>query len=204
MKAEEAIKQMNGIIAASGNGDGFGNFMAALAASATTMIRERVVMTGLNAEGNYFPGYSTKPMLANCSSKYMTKAVCKELTGSKKKRKELKWVTVNGKKLFEIDGGYKEFRNLHGRRIDFVDFNWSGRMMGNIQASGEPNDGVQVISPQDEHRQGRARIGTLSEEQNAKLAGNTERKGEILMLSESEIDILSETLENWLAAKWNE
>jgi hypothetical protein len=199
MTAEEAIKYMNNITAET-VGE-FGNIMAGLAASGATMIRERVVMTGLNAEGNYFPGYSTKPMLANCSSKYMTAAVCKELTGSKEKRAELKWVTVKGKKLFEIDGGYKEFRNLHGRRIDFVDFNWTGEMMGNLQGHG---DGMQVISSQDEHRQGHARIGTLSEEQNAKLAGNTERKGEILMLSESEIDILSETLENWLVAKWNE
>jgi hypothetical protein len=71
-------------------------------------------------------------MFTNCSNKYMTVAVCGQLMS----RDQLKWVTSTttvkqgkntGKraKLFEIEGGYKEFRELHGRRTDIVDFTFS-------------------------------------------------------------------------------
>lgn len=128
----------------------------------------------------------------------MTVAVCNQLTGSKEKRKDLKWVTIKkadkAARLFELDGGYKEFRDLHGRRTDIVDFNFSGEMWANIQ----------VVSSDAEHEQGHARISTLSDEENKKLAGNTERKGEILMLSNGEVEQVSKILEDWLVAKWNE
>lgn len=196
MTADEAIKYMNQITA-----ETVGEFaivMLDVAQTANTLINLRVNQKGIDAEGKPFPPYSTKPILLNCSNKYMTVAVCNQLTGSKEKRKELKWVTVNkgGKsaKLFELDGGYKEFRDLHGRRTDIVDFNFSGEMWGNIQ----------VVSSEDEHRNGHARISTLSDEENKKLAGNTERKGEILMLSNEEIEDISKILEDWLVAKWNE
>ena len=122
MKIEMAIKHMDAVTVETVSE--FGNLMVGIAASGATMIKERVVNTGINAEGTPFSPYSTKPMLANCSSKYMSAAVCNQLAGSKEKRKELKWVTVKNAKLFEIDGGYKEFRELHGRRTDIVDFNW--------------------------------------------------------------------------------
>jgi hypothetical protein len=173
MKSEEAIKHMDQIIAESVNE--FGVVMLQVAQSANTLMKKRIVETGLDAEGKPFPPYSTKPMLANCSSKYMSKAVCTDLSGSKEKRAELKWVTVKGAKLFEIDGGYKEFRDLHGRRTDIVDFTWTGEMMGNIQ----------VVSSESEHKTGLARISTLSDAENLKLSGNTDRKGEILALSNS-------------------
>jgi len=206
MKIEMAIKHMDAVTVETVSE--FGNLMVGIAASGATMIKERVVNTGINAEGTPFSPYSTKPMLANCSSKYMSAAVCNQLAGSKEKRKELKWVTISKTnkpaRVFVIEGGYKEFRDLHGRQTNHVDFTWTGEMMGNLQANGAQGDGVQVISSDDEHRQGHARIGTLSEEQNTKLAGNTERRGDILMLSDSEISILSDTIEEWLAAKWNE
>jgi len=192
MKAEEAIKHMDQIIAESVNE--FGMVMLQVAQSANTLMKQRIVETGMDAEGKPFAPYSTKPMLTNCKSKYMSVAVCNQLAGSKEKRKELKWVTVKNAKLFEIDGGYKEFRELHGRRTDIVDFNWTGEMWANVQ----------VTSSEDEHRTGLARISTLSETENAKLAGNTDRKGEILMLNDSEVNVVSDILEEWLAAKWNE
>ncbi len=192
MRSEEAIKHMTEIINSSVSE--FSTVMLQAAQTGNTLMKQRITETGKDAEGNYFPPYSTKPMLANCSSKYMTQAICNSLTGTKEKRAELKWVTVNGAKLFEIDGGYKEFRNLHGRRIDFVDFVWSGELMGNIQ----------VVSEQGEHKTGRARISTMSDEKNEILSGLTDKKGEILMFSESEINDVSEIIETWLAEKWNE
>jgi len=196
MTADEAIKYMNQITVET-VGE-FGVVMLQVAQSANTLIRQRVTETGKNAEGEAFAPYSEKPMLVNCSSKYMSVAVCNQLAGSKEKRKDLKWVTVNkgGRpaRVFELEGGYKQFRELHGRRTDIVDFTWTGEMMKDIQ----------VTSSDDEHRQGLARLSTLSDEQNTKLAGNTDRRGDILMLSNEEINEVSEILENWLVAKWNE
>ena len=63
---------------------------------------------------------------------------------------------------------------------------------------------IQVVSDQSEHKSGHARISTLSDEKNLILAGNTERKGEILMLSDSEVNEISGIIEDWLAEKWNE
>lgn len=187
---------MDQIIAESVNE--FGVVMRDVAETANTLINIRVNEKGIDADGKPFPPYSTKPMLVNCSNKYMTVAVCNQLTGSKEKRKDLKWVTIKkadkAARLFELDGGYKEFRDLHGRRTDIVDFNFSGEMWANIQ----------VVSSDAEHEQGHARISTLSDEENKKLAGNTERKGEILMLSNGEVEQVSKILEDWLVAKWNE
>ena len=193
MRAEEAIRNMDKIIAESVNE--FGIVMLQAAVTANTLIHQRVVETGTDAEGKPFQPYSTKPMLMNCASKYVSAAVCSSLTGSKDKRKELTWVTLkSGAKVFELEGGYKEFRDLHGRQTAHVDFTWSGEMMANIQ----------VVSSEDEHKTGLARIATMSESENDKLAGNTDRKGEILMLSDSEINEVSVIIENWLADKWNE
>ena len=83
---------------------------------------------------------------------------------------------------------------MHGRRTDIVDFNWTGEMWANVQ----------VVSSEDEHRTGLARISTLSDEENKKLSGNTDRKGEILMLNDSEVKVVSDILEEWLVQKWNE
>lgn len=192
MTTEEAIKNMDKIIAESVSE--FGVVMLQVAQSANTLMKQRIVETGVDAEGKPFAPYSTKPMLANCKSKYMSAAVCNQLAGTPEKRKELKWVTVNNKKLFEIDGGYKEFRELHGRQTNHVDFNWTGEMWANVQ----------VVSSEDEHRTGLARISTLSETENDKLSGNTDRRGEILMLNDSEVKVVSDIIEDWLAAKWNE
>ena len=81
-------------------------------------------------------------------------------------------------RLSELAGGYKEFRELHGRQTNFVDFAFSGRMWADVR----------VVSGDDEHKLGRARISTLSEEQMKKLAGNTERKGTILPYRDWETD----------------
>ncbi len=196
MRSEEAIKHMAEIINESVAE--FGLVMLEAAQTGNTLMKQRITETGKDAEGNSFPPYSTRPMLVNCSSKYMTAAVCGSLTGTKEKRAELKWVTLkSGDKsvrLFELEGGYKEFRDIHGRRTDFVDFVWSGELMGNIQ----------VVSSFAEHKSGLARISTLSDEKNEILSGLTDKKGEILMFSESEIKDISEIIETWLAEKWNE
>jgi hypothetical protein len=118
----------------------------------------------------------------------MTTSAYSSIAGSKKKRKELDWVTVKGHKLFELPGGYKQFRELHGRQTGFVDFVFTGRMWNNIKLvsdQGELNSGVAVIRPTEEL-------------QKKKLAGNTERRGDILALSKAEEQRLSDIYSVWI------
>lgn len=194
MKADEATRRIEFIVDKTVTD--WGNVMLQVAQSANAMIKDRVIKTGQNAEGEQFDPYSTTPMLTNCSQ--MTAAACNKKTGSKAKRKELKWVTLKrgGKsvRLFELAGGYKEFRELHGRQTGFVDFAFSGKMWANIN----------VVSGDDEHKIGRARISTLSEEEMKKLAGNTERKGEILNLSQEETYTLARYIEKRLTDMWRQ
>lgn len=194
MKAYEATRRIEFIVDKTVSD--WGNVMLQVAQSANAMIKDRVIKTGQNAEGEQFDPYSTTPMLTNCSQ--MTAAACNKKTGSKAKRKELKWVTLKrgGKsvRLFELAGGYKEFRELHGRQTGFVDFAFSGKMWANIN----------VVSGDDEHKVGRARISTLSEEEMKKLAGNTERKGEILNLSQEETYTLARYIEKRLTDMWRQ
>ena len=123
-------------------------------------------------------------MLAGKKS-FKTDAAFNKIAGSKQKRKELKWVTLGegdgAKRLFEIPGGYKQFRDLHGRQSGFVDFSFTNDMWNNIQ----------VVSSSGEHQNGVAVIAAKKESEKKKLAGNTERKGDILKLSKDEIDTIS-------------
>jgi hypothetical protein len=156
----------------------YSNVMPRLGSEAFTMIRKRVQESGTNAEGSKFPGYSTRPMLTNCST--MILSACSKVAGSKEKRKELKWVTLKGNKLFELPGGYKQFRELHGRQTSHVDFSFTNKMWNDIN----------VISSASDHAQGMAIIGAKEVQEKKKLEGNTARKGEILDLSQKEIDYL--------------
>ena len=69
-----------------------GQTMVYLGGDALSLLKQRVQEEGVNAEGKRFEDYSKKPMLANCSS--MTKSACSRIAGSKTKRKELSWVTL--------------------------------------------------------------------------------------------------------------
>jgi hypothetical protein len=155
-----------------------GDIMLKVGVTANTMIKKRVINTGVDAKGNKYKPYSTKPMLANCSS--MTGSACSKIAGSKDKRKELQWVTLKGHKLFEIDGGYKEYRELHGRQTDHVDFSFTNSMWSDVN----------VISNTGDHIKGVAIIGAKQEKEKKKLEGNTKRRGDILDLSKTEIDEL--------------
>ena len=160
-----------------------GNTMVQIGSEALIYIRDRVMNSGINAEGQKYEPYSTKPMLVGCKG-FKNKANCSRVFG-KKKNKDLKWVTLDrtnneGKKirLAVLDGGYKEFRQLNDLQTGFVDFAFSGRMWANIK----------IKSDQSEHSNGVVRIGATTDEDNKKLEGNTRRKGDILKLSANEIE----------------
>ena len=185
--------------------------MEKLAMDALSAIKTRVIEKGEMASGGKFPAYSTKPMLANRGS-FKTGAAYNKIAGSKKKRKELKWVTIGGSSgfasylavssgtskgdvnegkgatLFEIPGGYKQFRELHGRPTGHVDFSFTNEMWNDITLKSSVED----------HRSGLAVIGAVEALQKKKLAGNTERKGEILALSQTEINDLVRTYDEMI------
>jgi hypothetical protein len=163
-----------------------GNIMIKMANEALILNRQRVTEQGKDDEGASYKAYSKDPMLAGRTG--MTTSAYSSIAGSKKKRKELDWVTVKGHKLFELPGGYKQFRELHGRQTGFVDFVFTGRMWNNIKLvsdQGELNSGVAVIRPTEEL-------------QKKKLAGNTERRGDILALSKAEEQRLSDIYSVWI------
>jgi hypothetical protein len=162
-------------------GDYNAKIMLGVGLEATRMIKQRVQETGTNAKGAKYKPYSTKPMLANCSS--MILSACSKIAGSKSKRKELDWVTIKGHKLFELPGGYKQYRELMGRQTDHVDFSVTNAMWNDIN----------VISKQGDHQKGIAIIGAKQEIEKKKLAGNTKRRGDILDLSAKEIEELKGT-----------
>lgn len=163
-----------------------GSIMIKMANEALILNRQRVQEKGQNADGSAYKPYSTKPMLAGRTG--MTTSAYSSIAGSKDKRAELEWVTYKGRKLFELPGGYKQFRELHGRQTGFVDFTFTGRMWSNIKLvsdRAELNSGVAVIKPSEDI-------------QKKKLAGNTERRGDILALSKTEEQRLADIYSVWI------
>jgi len=176
----EYSRRLNGVID-SLQGNDFGNTMGVIGSEALTMIRKRVTGTGKDADGSGFSAYSTKDMLVGAKSFYKS-AAATTFFGSKKKRRELDWVTVKGHSLAVLEGGYKKLRELQGFQTGFVDFKLSARMWTNIKLTSdksELNTGVAVIK-------------ATTDLDKAKLAGNTERKGDILELSKSELSRIKE------------
>jgi len=155
-----------------------GTIMVRLGAEAKRMIFDRVHGTGTNAQGQKYAPYSTKPTLIGNKTfafGYSSAAVL----GSKPKRKLLEWRTVNGHRLAILPGGYKKIRELENRQTAFVDFSVTQRMWDNIGVIKHTNNSVT--------------IGAKEQKEKDKLKGNTERRGEILDLSEKEIGILKNT-----------
>jgi len=180
MDIPEYNKRINGVVKDLQSG-AHAEVMVKLAIEAVRLIKIRVQETGVNAKGQKFKPYSTKPMLANCST--MILSACSKIAGSKAKRKELDWVTIKGHKLFEIPGGYKQYRELMGRQTNYVDFSVTNNMWNDIN----------VISKQSDHQKGIAIIGAKQDIEKKKLAGNTKRRGDILDLSAKEIEELKVT-----------
>ena len=163
-----------------------GNIMIKMASEALALNKLRVTEQGKDSEGSAYKPYSRTPMLASRSG--MTNSAYNSIAGSKDKRAGLNWATVKGHKLFEIPGGYKQFRELHGRQTGFVDFVFTGRMWNNIK----------LVSNQAELNSGTAVIKPTEDLQKKKLAGNTERRGDILALSKNEEQRLADIYSAWI------
>jgi len=192
MTPEEVAQNMNKV--AFSIERAFGDIMKRAAFNALATLRNRVQTSGVNAEGSKFPPYSTRPMLTNCAS--MTQAACAAKTGNEDKRKKLKWVTLQrggrSVRLFELEGGYAEYRDLHGRQTSFVDFTFSGKMWANIS----------LVSSDEEHQKGVARITAPNEDEYKKLEGNTNRKGTILDLNPAEVQDIADIISREFEGIW--
>jgi hypothetical protein len=157
----------------------YGQLMVNVGIHANKMIFDRVHDKGIDAEGAKYRPYSTKAMLVGCKS--MNSNVCSRFFG-KENNKKHEWRTVKGRHLAILPGGYKQFREMHNRQTNHVDFSFSGEMWA----------GIKLISNKSDHDQGVAKIGAL-EAQKKKLEGNTKSRGDILDLSRSEQDELIKT-----------
>lgn len=127
-------------------GQPFGNLMIQIAHDAKYLIYNRIAKYGLDPQGSKMSPYSTKEMLV--SRKYMSISAYNKIASSKKKRKELTWVTYNKSRLFVLPFGYKQFRELHGRQTQHVDYTFTGKLWANIgiiEGTSRPNDGLIYI-----------------------------------------------------------
>jgi hypothetical protein len=149
--------------------------MLALANDAIATIAKRVVNTGKNADGEDFGKYSTKPMLVG-SKAFRNKKGANKIFGSKAKRRELEWVTINRKgknyRLAVLKGGYKQLRELSELQTEHIDFTFTSRLWKSIA----------VV----EHSKTRALIAPKSDDRKKILGYLTEKYGRILYLSDSE------------------
>jgi len=167
-----------------------GETMVKIGSDALALIKKRVQEEGVDAKGKKFPPYSTEPMLVGCKS--FKKKSCDSFFGAEK-NKQHEWVTLKrGEKNYRLavlEGGYQELRRMElgGKNAEVVNFTYTGAMWGDVS----------IISDPSEHDAGTVVLGAKDQEQKEILYHNTQRNlkkggGEILDLSESEVDILKD------------
>ena len=172
----------------------YADTMVKIGNDALAMIKRRVQQSGEDAEGGKFDPYSTDKMYVG--AKQMNESVASSFFGPQNNKKH-DWVTIKrtyktgpkqGKKirLAVLEGGYKKFRELHGRQTGYVDFTFSGAMWG----------GISIISSSAEHSSGIVRIGGLIDEVKQVLRGNVEKRGPILELNNEELRTLTGIYKN--------
>jgi len=177
MTLPEANKSLDNIVKEM-TGHFQGEMMVKLGVEAKRLIFDRVHDTGIDAKGNKYASYSTKPTLVGDKT-FAFKFASQALLGSKSKRKKLEWRTVKGKHLAILPGGYEKIRQLQNRQINHVDFSVTQRMWQDINVIKSTNNSVTIGAKEDLNKK--------------KLSGNTARKGDILDLNKKEIDELKHT-----------
>ena len=99
----------------------------------------RIFNKGLGSNGRNIGKYSTKDILIGRSS-FPFKGAGQKVLGSKKKRAALKWVTLGGRRLAVLPGGYKKIRELSGRQTSKVDLEFTSDLRNGIQIGNNGND----------------------------------------------------------------
>ena len=160
-------------------------------------ISNRVVMSQKKAAGGTFSRYSSKPILSSGETE-RGKQVWRKLASSKKKRRNLRWVTLKkgGKniRLFEVAGGYAEIRRIHGFTNANKSFEFTGEMwkkFGVKYAKKSPG-GFRI------------RLAGLTTAAQKKIDANSEREGaNIIDISPEEEKELARYIDTWLQKEIN-
>jgi hypothetical protein len=169
-------------------------------------ITNRVIMTQTNTNEESFSAYSTNPILTSghyirdkktktdeVSSLWDRDKVRKlkkgyVLTGHPKE--DFKWVTIKGKHLFEVPGGYAELRSLFDRSSNTnKSFDFSGQTWKefNVTKKSVSKNGFKI-------RMG----GTTKLSQNL-INWNSEREGvAIIDPTQKEVDALCKRVDEWV------
>ena len=109
-----------------------------------------------------------------------------------KQRVQEKGLNPAGNKYPAYNKSYQKMKEKAGKYKGFVDFSLTNRMWGNIK----------TISPKDELDKGIAVIKATTEFEQNKLDWNTEKKGDILALSDDEKKKLVEYYEEGILDIW--
>lgn len=143
-------------------------------------IRNRVEQRGVNSEGAKFKGYSTRPTLAGAKT-FTSKAAFDRIAGTKEKRKLLKWVTFSAGgrtyRLFVVEGGYKQIRELEGRQTDHKSFNRTGFMWLHYGIIGKEKNKYIIGGKTDDSQD---KINMNSERENSGIIYSTETEDQVL------------------------
>jgi hypothetical protein len=128
------------------------------------------------------PSYSTNPALVGYPSDSMQQnysVMYKKAYTALKKNKESNWATVNGHKLVEAPGGYKQIRDLGGYQTNHVDFTVSNSMLRSVKIKSNKTDGKKIVIT----------YGVTGQKEIDKVTGHNERYGEnILMPNNAELE----------------
>lgn len=99
----------------------------------------RVFFKGLNSSGQTIGVYSTNPMLVGGKSfselggQAKASQAIGKIFATKAVRKKQQWVkTKTGKNLVVLPGGYKQYRELLGRKSEKVNLDLTGDLRGSI------------------------------------------------------------------------
>lgn len=152
---------------------------------------KRIFTDGVLTDGSKLQ-ISSKPTLAGRQS-FPNKKGFDAIAGSKKKRSDLKWVTLNkGQKLFEVSGGYKKIKELSGRTNPF---DFTGQLKKSYSFGIDKKSstlGFVAISRKNT-------IGGASKATNAKIIEGLENmKGDIFSLTTEEDKKVDEIIDNYL------
>lgn len=160
-----------------------------LGATALAMIEKRVRRSGIAPDGAKYKPYSSKPTLVGSKS-FTKKSAADSVFGSKEKRRNLEWFTVDGHRLAVLPGGYKQIREIEGRQTGFKDFERTSEMWKSIHVLGTRAAADNVFI---------TLIGSENTLSNVKLSANVDREGkEILMVTKQEEADLTKILDDYI------
>ena len=157
-----------------------------------SVIQKRVRDNGKDSTGASFGKYSTTTMLTSGTT-LKSRRVWRAVAASKKKRKNLNWVTIKkgGKniRLFELKGGYAELRRLEGFSNAVKSFEFTGEMWRKFGIVRTTVTGNGIIFT----------LGGRTDASQNKIDRNSEREGRsIIDISQSELTFLQTQIDKIL------